>query len=235
MNSKNKVWVSILNYSHVNIHSIGMHIPELYDYPALQENRLKYFKDQENEEIVKKNKELGAYGLEIGNFISKFEKFPKLPNSLWLESDKEALPNSSEYIFKVQGGGVVFNEDCANILKKFNLGNSTLTPLKIHKLFTDELWLEDTFYFLNLCEHREYVATTQNHEDIKHFSTTTFFSDFLENDNMLEVNQKALTCDLDLWHDPRYLDSYFLSADLHHALLEANMHEKWNALFCKLV
>lgn len=49
------------------------------------------------------------------------------------------------------------NEACANIFKQFRLGNSTLTPVKLHKLFTDELWFEETFYFFNMCELREFV------------------------------------------------------------------------------
>ncbi len=134
---------------------------------------------------------------------------------MYPEYEDEPLPQKSEYIFQV-GYGIAFNEECVNVLKQFNLGNSTLTPLKIHKLFTDELWLEDTFYFLNLCEQREYLVNPQPNEDcrfIPYYGNNGAYvrPELTMADNAITIHQSALECDLDLWHDPLLHNSYFLS------------------------
>lgn len=55
MSNQPKVWLSFPdNYDKVNIYSIGMNIPGLFDYPAYQASSLEYFKNKEDEEIRKK-------------------------------------------------------------------------------------------------------------------------------------------------------------------------------------
>lgn len=103
----------------------------------------------------KKLRELGAYFSQIGDMSQNFQKFPTLPDSLWIESENEDLPKPNEYAFRVQGG-IVFKEACANIFKRFNLGNSTLTPIKIYRP-NKELWRDETYYFLNLCKKRTFI------------------------------------------------------------------------------
>ncbi|MBF0657684.1 hypothetical protein IPZ60_02900 [Psychrobacter sp. NG25] len=239
MSNEPKVWISILDYEHVNIYSIGMNIPNVYDYPAYQASNLEYFANQKDKDVIAKNKELGSYGANIERLVQAFKKFPTSPDSLWLENDREELPKKSDYIFRVKGGGLVLNEACANVFKQFNLGESTLTPLKIHKLFTDELWLDDTFYFLNLCERREYLINPQLDERLEyHYKNypTPFYNTFHDiEDNMLAVSQSVTECDVDIWHDPLFQSSYFMSDALHDALVQANMDSQWEMVSCQLV
>ncbi len=133
----------------------------------------------------------------------------------------------------------ILNEKCANVFKQFNLGETTLSPLKIHKLFTNKLWLEDTFYFLNLCEQRQYLSHPQEHEKfvydkIGKISTYINYGTPIE-ENELMVNQLALECDRDLWHDPLFDESYFFSDRLANALIQAGFDKKWNLQPCKMV
>lgn len=247
MSEEPKVWVSILDYEYVNIYSIGANFPNFFDYPDFVHTQSEVLRRRELEEcknspelaeLRRKNKELSSSGLEINRIIRSFRKTPCLPDSLWLQDARRELPKPSEYMFKIQGGGLVLNEACATVLKQFNLGESTLTPLKIHKLFTDELWLEDTFYFFNLCERREYVVVPQPNDKFEYHSKnypSPFYNTFHEmEDNMLVVNQSATQCDVDIWHDPLFQSSYFLSDRLYQAFLQAGMHEKWNAHCCHL-
>ncbi len=91
-----------------------------------------------------------------------------------------------------------------------------------------------TYYFLNLCEHRHYVAEKQSHPRMKYKSKgfkKPFYRISHHEDDIVEVLHSAVNCDLDFWHDPLLRGSYFFSK----ALVKANMHEKFNAHFCKLV
>ena len=58
--------------------------------------------------------------------------------------------------------------------------------------------------------------------------------DFIK-DQKLEVDNSALACDVDLWHDPRILGHFFMSESLHHALAQAGMIDKFGSFACNLI
>ena len=237
-NGKN-IWVSLPNdYRYVNSYSIGMNIPNKYDYPAYRTAELEYFADINNKNKGQKSKALGEYGQQIVDQIRYYKSFEVLPDGLWVE-DENKLPKPNEYIFQILGGAIILNEACANILKQFRLGNSTLTPVQIHKIFSNELWFEETFYFFNLCELREYVVVPQSHDNFIFSEVGTYpkYSDLnlILDDGMLEIHQSALDCDVDVWHVRTFRGSFFFSDALHQVLAEQNMLEQWNMKSCKLI
>lgn len=164
-----------------------------------------------------------------------------LPDGLWLEHDMDKFPQEFEYIFRIRGGAVILNEACANIFKQFNLGESTLTPLKIHQPLSQELWRDETYYFLNLCEKRKFVRKQQHHERLKYKEYPSGKWKYVDksaglNVDYVEIDKSVIDCDIDLWHDPHLVyGSYFMSDGLYTTLLEAGLAEAWAAGACKLI
>lgn len=236
---KKKVWVCFLG-GVLKIHFVEASFPGLFDIPSF--HKLEKNPDlTEGSASYKEWKEKITIGGQISDTNRSFRKLSTLPDSLWLTSIKSDLPKKSKYIFKITDGYIVCTEAVESILKNFNLGQTTLTPVKIHKLFTDELWMEDTFYFLNLCEWRQYLLPEQTHELIEFrkikddgIHSHKLSASYLKN-NMVEVDSSALECDLDLWHDPALVGSFFMSDELKNALTEAGLDKLWKLHFCKLV
>lgn len=235
---KKKVWVCFLR-DVLKTHFVDANFPGLFDFPRYHKLRKSNFSEGSVEFTEwKKTNELSS---QVSSNYRAFNKLTTLPDSLWLTSIKSDLPKKSKYIFKITNGYFVLSEEVSNILASFNLGQTTLTPVKIHKLFTDELWMEDTFYFLNLCELRQYLLPEQTHEHIECWKTDAegkktygLSASYLKN-NMVEVDSSALECDLDLWHDPSLAGSFFMSDELKNALTEAGLDKLWKLHFCKLV
>lgn len=233
----NNVYVGSISFEYVNIYSIGMNIPTLYDFPSYHKNRLEFLQDEKNEILKIKHKELGAYGIKISDLNSNFDKYEILPDSLWITSDDKPLPKNDEYIFRVLIGGIILREPCAKILQQFNLGQSTVTPLHIYKYDTGALWSNEIFYFLNLCEHRKYICYPQSDNVFTYVQFTQRYSTNgipIKNE-MLEINHSALNCNVDLWHDPMLASSIFMSDRLYIALKDANMIDQWNMTSCKII
>lgn len=161
-----------------------------------------------------------------------------LPDGLWREKKYNTLPTQDNHIFSINSGGIMLNEKCADVLKSCRLGKNSLTPLKIRDFSTGELCSNDTFYFLNLYERRQYVCYPQTHSEFSLINPNTeefYYSKMLIHNNELEINQEALNCDVDLWHDPRLSHYFFVSDELHYKLKEANVNEGWRMRICKLV
>lgn len=242
MYHQQNVWVSCPSYAYIKIYTIGMNIPNLYNYPAYRKAELEYLSDLNNQEKKLKLRELtglNTYVHELNLQIRGFQKFAVFPNSLYADgSEVKEFPDYHEYVFRILGGAMIVNEACANVLKEFTLGNSTLTPLKIRDVFSDGVLYSGTVYLFNLCEKREYVKVPQSHNHFKSFGRKypTYSNERLNLDhNLLEIDKSALKCDVDIWHDPSFRGSYFFSEKLRQAFIYANMLDKWNLKSCQLV
>lgn len=114
-----------------------------------------------------------------------------------------------------------------------------MTPLQIYSLETQQHCSDETFYFLNLCERREYIQYPQPDDMFKAFTTyekTTQYSVHGNiKDGQLLVNRAVISCDLDLWHDPLLMGRVFVSDALHDALIQADLATKWEMVSCQLV
>lgn len=173
--------------------------------------------------------------------VNRFAHHSKItPDKLWIENSQTKLPDDLDYIFKVMSGGIIFNQLCTNILKQHRLGENILTPVQIYDLSTGELASDEVFYFLNLYERRQYICINQSDTrtfkkvfDIYRDDIYTNY-DFIQ-DNQLEVDLKALSCDVDLWHDDRLGGHFFMSDSLYQSLNQAGMIDKFKAYTCNLV
>ena len=242
MSNTNNVWLAGFNMTSVYFYDIYPANSKKYDFPkhwkVLQ--RIEKTADPKLLEIKKVFKE---EMLELSDAGSYFFKTEHLPDSLWVESSDTKLPSSSEYIFFVRSGGVVFTQACAQLLQQFRLGESTLTPVQIYDLETQQLCSKETFYFLNLCERREYIQFPhpQVNQLFSSYASSSFdgkqryATNIPIKDKQLLVNQSALNCELDLWHDPLLMSYVFVSDALHDALVQANMDSQWEMVSCQLV
>lgn len=188
--------------------------------------------------ILKKQEEYFPLVHELGK-ANRFSHQSKItPDALWVENSDVKLPDSSDYVFDITYGGILFNQACATILKKHRLGETILTPVQIYDLSTGNLVSDETYYFLNLYERREYICEIQTTPRLKTFPDKEYkvcISKSVFNDNELNIDKSALDCDVDLWHDPRILGHFFMSESLHHALAQAGVIDKFNPHTCKLI
>ena len=239
MSNTNNVWLAGFKLTSINFYDSYPANSKKYDFPkhwkVLQ--RIEKTADPKLLEIKKVFKE---EMLELSNASSGFSKTNHLPDSLWVESSDTKLPPSSEYIFKVRSSGVVLTQACAELLQQFRLGESTLTPVQLYSLESQQLCSDETFYFLNLCERREYIQYPQVDEMFKLFPTMESRDKYTTNgvpikDQQLYVQCEALECELDLWHDPLLTGHIFLSDALHDALVQVNMDSQWEMVSCQLV
>lgn len=239
MSNTNNVWLAGFKLTSINFYDIYPANSKKYDFP-------KYWKIFESREktadpkLLEIKKMYKEDRLELSKASSGFFETEHLPDSLWVESSDTKLPPSSEYIFFVRSSGVVLTQACAQVLQQFRLGESTLTPVQIYDLETQQLCSEETFYFLNLCERREYIQYPQVDKVFKRFPTIEGrdkygTSGVTVKDKQLLVNQSALNCELDLWHDPLLMSYIFVSDALHDALVQADMDTQWNMVSCQLV
>ena len=148
MNNEQKVYYG--KYGNIGHCSIGTSIPRLIDYPAYYKAEIARRKDRNNPELSQKVKELNAHAYDYAIANQKFKKLEVLPDSLWVSNDNLEVPKDSDNVFSIINGGIVFRENVVNIFNQFRLGQTTLTPVKIHIIETGELWSDETFYFFNL-------------------------------------------------------------------------------------
>lgn len=231
------VCVGSMSYEYVNIYSIGMNIPTLYDFPAYHKSFLELCDDEGNKNLIEHHKQLSAYGLTIEELNSQFDKYEILPDSLWISNNEKEQPKDDELIFRVKGGGIILREKYFNVIKHFSLGQTTLTPLNIYELETGKLWKDEVFYFLNLCEHRKYVCHSQSNPIFIYMKGANRYSTQgvpIKNDQ-LEISKSALSCEVDLWHDPMIASSIFMSDRLYSSLDELNIIYQWNMKSCNLI
>ncbi len=239
MSNTNNVWLVGFKLTSVNFYDIYPANSKKYDFPK-HWKVLQLIEKTEDLELLKREQAFRAEMLELSKASSGFFKTEHLPDSLWVESSDTKLPPSSEYIFKVRSSGVVLTQACAELLQQFRLGESTLTPVQLYSLETQQLCSDETFYFLNLCERREYIQYPQADKVFKRFPTMEGrdkygTSGIPVKDKQLLVNKSVINCELDLWHDPLLMSYVFVSEALHDALVQADMDSQWEMVSCQLV
>lgn len=213
----------------VDIYAIGTNVPNRLDFPACRQLELRKFQldksSSEYLEVKNKYKEMNAYASHISDCNHNLRKYEVLPDSLWVldKDDKRYLPKPHEQLFRITNGGVVLRERPANILKQFRLGQTTVTPVLIYEFETGQLWSDEVFYFLNLCEWRKFICDVQPDNGIDFSERIAFLRRFPKKGTKLEIAKEALECDVDLWHDPKMPSSIFMSEQLYQALVDADM------------
>ena len=233
-----KVWSVSIGLLRINVYSIGASYDDLFDYRTYRLNEITISKNPNHPEnlILKQKNQDDWEKLCRTAAVPHFKKSHILPSSLWVE--KTDCPEDGEYLFSAYGTKVL-NQKCGEIFKKFNLGKSDLIPIHIYDVETGELWKEETFYILKVSEQRRYMLNPQSHSKLKFIRYPSgkeiYSPTYGIRDNEVELSVSAQDCDVDLWHDPLLLNSYFMSEPLQAALLEADMANKFGFALCKLI
>ena len=211
----------------------GFLYPEIRD---ILESRV----EPDTYEIEEKKEKYFPFAVELSHANHFFKQNKTIPDALWAgiyQNEAIKLPTHEDYIFSIWSGGILFNPSCAAILKQHRLGDNILTPVQIYDLSTGCLASDETYYFLNLYERREYICETQSNTKLQAIPTNDgvmSFSGYIYNQD-IDVYQSVLGCDVDLWYDPRLGSHFFMSANLHHALSEVGMIDKFSAYTCNLI
>ncbi len=170
----------------------------------------------------------------------------ELPDKLWLT--RKPIPAKNAYLFTSSGGYLIVKEPCADILNSFNLGQTTLTPLRLYDPKTQQPVNDEEYYFLNVAEKRDFVTKNQTNtglefhddggDDWVYSPRLGLIQTAKENksDYRVDIDKNAYDCELDLWKDVRLCDrSFFMSDRLRNALVKAKLDKLWNIQPCNLV
>lgn len=248
MSNEKKVWLGFVGgNSSLKTYSIQVSFTTLrYTEMFNIEQQIAKIKDKEQKEIlVKELNKLFDIGIKMRQDYASYEPLKELPDSGWLK--QKPLPAKSAYLFFITNGYLLINQACADVLKNFNLGKTTLTPLQIHDPKTQDVLSDETYYFINVAERREFVKKEQSNETLKYdeffekwsYKPNHVLIDSYSKDKKnypVDIDMSATDCELDLWADAHLKNNlYFMSDRLRNALVEAKLDKLWSIHLCDLV
>lgn len=228
-------------------HYIGVGFSHLLPFPELirleaKEHNSKV-KDSTVVLLAEEQEKLDAYYAAVGSFWGEYGRFkplPVLPDKLW-HFTMDPLPE--EVIFTTRSSGIVMNAACAEVLRRFRLGKTQLVPLRMHDPGTGEAENDALYYFLGLCERRNFFIPEASDPRCKYIGYEiegyrqyrTLFSSSKNKENAYVMKSEALNCDVDLWHEAMLMGSICFSDALRIALQEENMLAVWHAAPAKIM
>lgn len=231
------IWVSdTIDFEN---HFIGVGFPHLLPFPELIQLEAK----EHNSKVLGSNivfteeertlyDEQGDAEVAIWKDYRIFKLLATQPDKLW-HFTMDPLPE--EIIFTTRGGGIVMNAACAEVLQRFRLGRTRLVPLRVYDPGTGEVENDELYYFLNLCERRNFFIPEASDPcckyigyEIEGYRQYRTLSILQQRDKpAYAMREEALSCDVDLWHEAMLMGSICLSDDLKAALAEADLVEHW--------
>ncbi|WP_436899505.1 hypothetical protein [Acinetobacter gyllenbergii] len=232
----NKVWTTTIMFDE-NYRVFELTFPGLFDYPEF--NKLNKV-GATAEEKEQKN-EMTQKSIEIIKRYHLAEKIlpENAPTILYAHNFNKTVKLPS--FFRTQDGFVILTEECANVLKKFRLGGSALYPLSFFDIQLNELVNDQTYYFLNITELRNFFYPEYSTEELTKYRNTRhngyqlfelYHADYA--DHAIAIKKEAIKCDIDLWRDPELDNSIFMSDELKKALDEAQLSDAWQLFLCDI-
>ncbi len=233
----NKVWTTIVMRED-NLKVFGLSFPNKFDYPefyALEKN--KQLTDEENI----KWKQMNGDFLEMHKPYKAFKTIDPtiIPNVLYAHNVSKQIKFPS--FCRTYDGDILINEECANLLKQFRLGDTAMYPLSFFDIDLNEPVNDKTYYLLNIAEWRHYLLPEFGSEKIrkKSYNNESYqvfglYVDYYK-DGAIAITEQAVNCNLDLWHDPALTSSIFVSDELKKALDEAGMGTDWLFYECQII
>lgn len=232
----NKVWTTTSNRSD-NLRLFGLSFPGKFDYPELYQLEKKRMKTDEEK---KRWLDLQKIALEIGKPYRAGKKIDTrfIPTTLYGNSIDKDFEFPS--FCRTLDGFLLINEKCANVLKKFRLGETRMYPVSFFDLDLNEPVNNHIYYFLNIAEWRNYFIPDYSKKIEKKINKNEnyeqywiYYADYA--DYAVAVLKEINECDLDLWHDPALTSSIFVSDELKNALDESGMGTDWLFYNCLII
>ncbi len=230
----NNVWTTTIMFDE-NYRVFGLTFPDKFDY-------LEFYKLKEDTAEEKKHRlQLLDARIEITKRYHLAEKIlsENAPSILYAHGFGKTVQLPS--FFRTQEGFVILTEACANVLKKFRLGQSALYPLSFFDIKLNEPVNDQTYYFLNIAELRSYLCPEFSTEELTKYRNTRhkgyqlfelYHADYA--DHAIAIKKEAIECDVDLWRDPELDNSIFMSDELKKALDDAQLSDAWQLFLCDL-
>jgi len=232
----NNVWTTTIMFDE-NYRVFELTFPGLFDY--LEFNKLN--RSEATAAEKEKKNEMTQKSIEI---IKRYHKGEKLnsenaPTILYTHGFGKTVKLPS--FFRTQDGFVILTEACANVLKKFRLGQTILYPLSFFDIKLNEPVNDETYYFLNIAELRSYLRPEYCTEELDKHSYTKhegyqlyklYHADYT--DRAIAITKEAVNSDVDLWQDPELDNSIFISDELKKALDAENLSDAWQLFLCDL-
>lgn len=242
-NLSSRVWVSQAALTTEKVFGIGASFPGLVDFPkywALDNKKLQAeiandpFPPEEEEELQR----ISEIIINLAKkFRDRFTKLEVMPDSLW--QTRSTFPKENDYVFRIFNGGLVITEACAELFQQFRLGETQMSPLRIYNIETGKPVNDNTYYFLNICEWRNYFIAEESSMSLKKRSYQlhgyAVYDAINTAHDMYAMRQDALDCDIDLWHDPQLPGILVMTPALRDALRQARMDKSWFLYSCKMV
>lgn len=236
---KSKVWLS---HYMSKAKSLGLEasFPGMFDflefYELDEKIKAKTITPEERRRFDVINKE----SLEIINHFKDFQYFPpeNMPNKLYWWAYEKIKP--TDKVFTITNGFLVVNKEISDVLKKHRLGKTHMSEVHIYDIRNMKLVTASPYYLLNIAEHRH----TYLPELSKEFDKCSYQKDghdiymlsYYAGEKYCSVSEKALSMDIDLWHDPYLTNSVFMSDQLFSALKEIGCTKRTFALReCKVI
>lgn len=140
---------------------------------------------------------------------------------------------------------LIMTEAFVAVLRRFNLGKTQISPIRFYDLKSESYVNDETYYFLNIAERHQYflpdLSTPPRKSEYK-INGIDVYEPPLEKqgdhqyaNSTYAYSAEALSCPVDLWHDPSLRDSLFMSDRLATALREAGFGRLLALWPCRLI
>lgn len=233
-NMSSNVWTTTIMFDE-NYRVFGLSFPDTFDYVEFHK-----LKENSPEEKERRAKLLDAR-IEVTKKYHLAEKIlpANAPTILYAHGFSKTVKLPS--FFRTQEGFIILTEQCANVLKKFRLGESVLYPLSFFDIQFNELVNDQTYYFFNITESRSFFYPEYSTQDLTKYRNARhkdyqlfelYHADYA--DRAIAIKKEAVECDIDLWRDPELDNSIFMSDELKKALDEAQLSDAWQLFLCDL-
>lgn len=194
----NQVWTTTIMFDE-NYRVFDLSFPKIFDYAELYKLKT----DSENEK--NKRKKMRRAKVEIIDQYHLSQKIAPVnaPTVLYAHCFGKDVQLPS--FFRTQDGFVILTESCANVLKNFRLGESTLYPLSFFDIHMNEPVNNQTYYFFNITELRSYLRPEYCSKDLDKRSYTKhegyqlfdlYHADYT--DYAIGISKEAIECNVDL-------------------------------------
>ena len=148
-----------------------------------------------------------------------------MPSKVYLLPE-EKLPKDNAIMFRIDSGIFLVNQAVYEVFCEHRLGHTQFSQVYIYDIETEEQLSDTPYYFINVAETREYFNKEKSH-GIEEYGfipnhpnhpnhPNRLIAD--PNDEDIVLNQDALSCHVDVWHNPLLDDSLFFSNSLVRSL-----------------